>query len=285
MQTLTQIRSTLDSYGLSPTKRFGQNFLIDHNKLALLVDAAQIGSSCDVVLEIGPGTGTLTETMLARGATVVASEIDHGMCRLLRGTIDSWPGTFVLVEGDCLASKSRLAPPLIEALDNAMRARHTTSFRLVANLPYSVSTPVLLALVTQHPACNGLFVTIQNEVADRLLAQPNSKEYGTLGIVAQTCCTVERIATLSPSCFWPAPDVTSAMAAIRRKPESPPVDPVLLASFCRDLFARRRKQLSGALRAIGMGSIDISDVADPSSRAENLSPAQIARLAALTSDR
>ncbi|MCA9279545.1 MAG: ribosomal RNA small subunit methyltransferase A [Phycisphaeraceae bacterium] len=284
MQTLSQIRDTLNAYDLSPTKRFGQNFLIDHNKLSLLVDAAGVGTSCKVVLEIGPGTGTLTETMLDHGATVIASEIDHGMCRLLRGTITNWPDTFALIEGDCLASKSSIAPEIIQALDDAMRAHGTQTYRLVANLPYAVSTPVLLALITQHPKCDGMFVTIQNEVADRLLAQPNTKEYGTLGIVAQTCCTVERFATLPPSCFWPAPDVTSAMVAIRRKPESPSIDPSFLAIFCRDLFARRRKQLAGALKAMGYGGINFASIAQSTARAENLSPEQITELALLVSD-
>lgn len=265
MQTLAEIRELLAAYGLAPRKSLGQNFLIDHNLITKLVDASG-SSDGDVVLEVGPGTGTLTEALLDRGCRVVACELDDGLAMLLRDRHGS-NERFTLVHADCLAGKRSLNPQIVDALAGR-------PFRLVANLPYGAATPLMLALLVDHPACHAMFVTIQREVADRLAARPSTKPYGSISVVAQLLADVRLIATLGPECFWPRPDVASAMIGISRRSQAGCADPRRLAEFCRRLFAARRKQL---------GSILGDEVLWPpgvtrTHRVEQLSPPQIASL-------
>ncbi len=265
MQTLADIKRILEARGLSPRKAFGQNFLIDHNLIRKLVDASGVGAG-DVVLEVGPGTGTLTEELVQRGCRVVAAEIDRGLSAHLREHFAS-AENFTLVEGDCLADKRTLAPAIVAALGDG-------SFTLVSNLPYGAATPVMSVLLADYPRCRGLFVTIQREVADRLGAKPGTKEYGTLSIVAQVTAEVRTVAALPPECFWPRPDVTSAMVSLTRLPV-PLVDDVRgLGDFCQSLFEKRRKQLGAVL---GRGRTWPPDV-QPTERAEALSLAQLIAL-------
>lgn len=238
MQTLSEIKALLESRGLSPRHAFGQNFLIDHNLIRKLVDTSGVGGA-ETVLEVGPGTGTLTEELLSRGCRVIACEIDRGLCELLRERFRDAPG-FTLIEGDCLQSKRGLAAPIRDALTD-------TPFVLVSNLPYGVGTPLMLTLLIEHRACRGLYVTVQREVAERIAAAPGTKAYGTLSVVAQAAAEVEMIARLPPECFWPRPDVTSAMVAVRRRARPLASDLGRLAAFCQTLFEKRRKQLGAVL--------------------------------------
>jgi 16S rRNA (adenine1518-N6/adenine1519-N6)-dimethyltransferase len=248
VQTLAEIRALLESRGLAPRRSLGQNFLIDKNLLAKLIESAELPRG-STVLEIGPGTGTLTQTLLSDeggGHRVVAGELDGGLAALLREELKGFSerGRFVLVEGDALESGRKLNRGLVEALGPGR-------FALVANLPYGAATPVMLALLTGHPACDRLAVTIQREVADRLVAGPGSKDYGTLGIVAQAVAEVSLVAKLPPECFWPRPEVSSAMVLLRRRAVPMTSDAAGLLVFCQRLFAARRKQLGATLgRAI-----------------------------------
>ncbi len=230
----------LEERGLSPRKALGQNFLIDHNLLARLVDASGVTAGT-LVLEVGPGTGTLTEALLARGARVVAVELDRSLADLLRerfaGSIAD--GSLVLIEGDAVEG-GRLNARASAVLGGA-------PFRLVANLPYNAATPLMMSLLIRHPTCAGMWVTIQREVGDRLLAEPGSKDFGPLAVVARALALVERIATLPPECFWPRPEVTSVMVSLVRRDEPLTRDAERLAAFCRAAFAHRRKQLGSVL--------------------------------------
>lgn len=193
----------------------------------------------DLVLEVGPGTGTLTEAMLERGAEVVACEIDRDLAGLLRDRLDD---RIHLIEGDVLESGRRLA----EAVRAALGDR---AFKLVANLPYQVASPLMAGLLIDHPACTLQVVTIQAEVADRLLAEPGTKAYGPLGVIVQAFAAVERIATVKPGSFWPAPKVTSAMVRITPRDVERPADRAGFARFVTELFGKRRKQLGTILGA------------------------------------
>lgn len=240
MQTLSEIKAMLEARGFSPRKAFGQNFLIDHNLIRRLVDAAGLAPG-DAVLEIGPGTGTLTEELLARGCRVVAGEIDRGLCTLLRERFAGAGQSFTLVEGDCLDGKRALAAPLVEAV--ARLAGPAGTFRLVSNLPYGAGTSVLSILLADYPACVGLFATIQREVADRLTARPGSGDFGPVSVLAQAVGEIEAIAALPPECFWPRPDVTSAMVAVKRRAHPLCADPRRLVDHAQALLSKRRKQL------------------------------------------
>jgi 16S rRNA (adenine1518-N6/adenine1519-N6)-dimethyltransferase len=276
VQTLAEIKSLLESRGLRPKRSLGQNFLVDHNLIRKLVEASGVKDG-DLVLEVGPGTGTMTEELLARGCEVIACELDDGLADLLRERAPSLPGgdRFTLIHRDCLEGKHQLAPEIVAALAGR-------PFSLVANLPYGAGTPLIMTLLLDHPACPLLAVTIQREVGDRLLAVAGTKDYGPLGIIAQVLAHVERIAKAPPECFWPRPDVTSAMVLMRRRSDPLTRDGAGLSSLLHDLFAQRRKQLGGL-----MGSaVDWSSVAHaagcqgitPTQRAEQLTPTQIVAL-------
>ncbi|MFG0258642.1 MAG: 16S rRNA (adenine(1518)-N(6)/adenine(1519)-N(6))-dimethyltransferase RsmA [Phycisphaerales bacterium JB043] len=270
MQTLSQIRTLLDSHGLSPRHSLGQNFLVDHNLLGKLVESASL-SPGDLVLEVGPGTGTLTETLLERGCEVIACELDDGLASLLRATLaPRYPDAFTLVHDDCLASKRNLRESLVKALDGRR-------FKLVANLPYQAATPLILTLLLAHQNCISLHVTIQQEVADRILASPGNKVYGELSVIAQALGECQRIATLPPGCFWPQPKVTSAMVSIHRLASPLIGDTDRLVSMTQHLFATRRKQLG---KILGRDHPLLEGI-DASQRPESLTVEQICRLAVL----
>lgn len=274
MQTLAQIRELLDLAGHGPKKALGQNFLIDRNLVAKLIDSSGVGPG-DLALEIGPGTGTLTQGMLERGVRVIACELDSDLSRVLRETLGQrFPDTFTLIEGDCLDGKRAMNPEVTRLLADR-------PFRLVANLPYHAATPLMLILMSRHPACSGMFVTIQQEVVDRLAAHPGTKEFGAISVLAQALGKVERIAKLPPECFWPRPEVTSAMMSWRRDP-GVLIDPewwVAMGETVQTLFQSRRKQMGKAVRQLAGGEIAWPEGVQPSDRVEGLSVAQIEALA------
>lgn len=268
MQTLSEIRSLLDSYALRPRHALGQNFLIDHNLIRKLVDASGVASG-ELVVEIGPGTGTLTDELLDRGCTVIACELDPALAELNRVRLGPRPG-FSLIEGDCLHSKTEINRDLAAAIAGR-------PFALVANLPYGAASGLMATLAIDHPNCRGQFITIQREVGERLRAKPGTKDYGELGVVVQALCEVSRVAALPPECFWPRPDVTSEMCAIRRLPRGSArtSDPRRLSEMCRTLFTQRRKQIGTTLGR----AFPFPPGIDPAARPESLSIEQIEVLA------
>ena len=264
MQSLRDIRELLAARGLTPRHRFGQNFLHDHGKILELVDAADLQPG-EAVLEVGPGTGALTECLLEREVRVIAVEIDRDLAGLIR---DRFGNRITLVEGDCLAKGRRLAPEVVSALDGS-------AFKLVANLPYQAASPLMASLLMHHPECCGQWVTIQKEVVDRLVANPGTKAWGPLTAIVRAFASARRIAILPPGCFWPAPKVTSAMAELRPCPQkSRPSDPDGFARFVTKLLSQRRKQIGGILGRDVTASLAI----EPQTRAETLSAEQLLAL-------
>lgn len=272
MQTLTEIRELLAMAGHEPKKALGQNFLIDHNLIRKLVDASGVLSG-DLVLEIGPGTGALTVELLERGCQVIACELDRDFVRVLDETLgQQFPEFLNLIEGDCLANKRAVHDQIIDSIDGR-------EFKLVANLPYHAATPLMLALMTQHPNCIGMYTTIQHEVVERFGASPNSKTYGTISIIAQCLGNVGTVAKLAPGCFWPQPSVGSAMMRWDRFAESNQIeDPewwATMADMVQSLFQRRRKKLAGSVKTMTKTPIDWPDGVSPDARIDALSPNQV----------
>ncbi|MBI1368781.1 MAG: ribosomal RNA small subunit methyltransferase A [Planctomycetes bacterium] len=240
-QTLTQIKSLLAERGLTPRHRFGQNFLHDANKLAAILVAADL-SADDVILEVGPGTGVLTEAMLEAGARVVAVELDRDMVMLLRDRLGPDSDRFTLIEGDALDGKHALNT----AIDAALGGRGKP-FKLVANLPYNIASPLLAILAADWPGMTLGIVMIQREVADRLVAAPGSKTYGPISVILQAMCELDVVTNLSPHCFWPKPKVDSAVVRLRRRAAPLCDDPHALSAFLQTLFSKRRKQIGAIL--------------------------------------
>jgi len=278
-QTLQMIRSLLEAHGIRPRQRFGQNFLIDHNKLERIVDLAEIVAG-DMVLEVGPGTGLLTERLLEAGARVVAIEVDRGLCAILRERLGD-DDRVTLIEGDVMAGKRAINPAVTEALGVAPHLpgkAPDARFKLIANLPYGIASPLIATLAAEYPQMAGAIVMIQREVADRLAASPGSKAYGPLTVVVQAMCAVERVMTLPPGCFWPRPKVDSAVVRLMRRREPLTDDPHGLEQMTQTLFQKRRKQIGSILgrdRELPMG-------VEPAMRPEQLTVQQIVALSAKT---
>lgn len=256
-QPLSVVRGLLASAGLSPRHAFGQNFLIDLNLLGKLLDAAEL-SAADTVLEVGPGTGSLSEALLSRGVDLVAVEIDRGLCELLGARFGA-DERFTLVGDDVLASKHSVNPAVIAAL-RARPPRAGGAYKLVANLPYQAATPLLIELLIGDVAFERMAVTIQREVGERLAAAAGGGDYGPISVVAQLLAEVSPVAMLPPTAFWPAPKVESMMIQLRPRPRAATGlgDARDFALFVQRAFQQRRKTLRRVLRGL---EIDVDEAA------------------------
>lgn len=246
-QTKQQIQAMLAGASTAPRHRFGQNFMIDRNLVTLVAEAGEIAQT-DLVIEVGPGTGTLTEELLSRSANVIAVEIDRNLASLLRQHFAGGKG-FTLIEGDALSSKHELNPDLLAAIRQARSAG--TCIKLVANLPYHIASPLIIELLIA--GVKRLTFTVQKEVALRLKADPGTSDYGPLTVMAQLLAEVKLERVLPPQAFWPAPKIESALVTLRRRDQTLS-DPRALGAFVAGLFSSRRKMLRKALQ-----HLDIAD--------------------------
>lgn len=269
-QTKTEIQQILQSLGGEPRKRFGQNFMIDQNLLGKVRDAGNPRAG-DLVIEVGPGTGTLTEELLASGAEVLAVEIDRDLARMLRERFSDQPN-FGLLEGDALAGKHAINEQLATRILTA-RSRGTTT-KLIANLPYNIASPLVIELLMVGVEL--LAFTVQKEVAARLRAPAGSEDYGPLSVVAQMLGQVELLRSLPPQAFWPAPKVESSLVRITRADQLG-ADARAFSAFIHALFSARRKTLRKAMIQAGFDPATISDH-DMQQRVEVLTPLQLLNL-------
>lgn len=274
VQTKTEIREVLDRHGIRPRKRHGQHFLIDGNLMRRLAESAELSRE-DAVLEIGPGTGGLTDLLLESAGRVMAVEIDPAMQAILRERFGQH-GRFQLIAGDALAGKHHLAPGVVLAMEAA--AKDGVRLKLVANLPYHAATPALANLLVCPTPPDLLVFTVQKEVADRFTARAGSKDYGPLSVLFQVACEVRQIAVVPPTAFWPVPDVESAMLRCQRRSESAGQRSTLaeLMVLVHGAFAYRRKTLRQNLRrSLGPEELARAEAEfDLDRRAEELSVAE-----------
>jgi 16S rRNA (adenine1518-N6/adenine1519-N6)-dimethyltransferase len=246
VQTKREIEAMLSEAGIRPRKRFGQHFLVDGNLMRRLHKSADLRAD-DLAIEVGPGTGGLTDLLVASGCQVVCVEVDRVLAALLARRFADQP-RFRLIAGDVLHRKHEVHPDLGEAIRGHAR-RGVGQAKLVANLPYQVATPLIMNLLVDYPEVRLLCFTVQAEVGDRIIATPGSKAYGPLSITSQLCCVIETIARVGPRSFWPVPKVESLMLRLGVM-QSPPVGRENLAAFTafvQTTFTHRRKTLRSAL--------------------------------------
>jgi 16S rRNA (adenine1518-N6/adenine1519-N6)-dimethyltransferase len=245
-QTKSTISALLASAGTHPKHRFGQNFMVDQNLVRTVAAAGEPGPG-DLVIEVGPGTGTLTETLLASGAEVLAVEIDRDLAGVLRERLGG-EARFRLIEGDALDGKHALHPELAAAIAAAVAGGGKGSggrgVKLIANLPYNIASPLIIELLL---AGVGLLVfTVQKEVADRLKAPPGGEDFGPLTVTTQMLSRVEVLRTLPPQAFWPAPKIDSSLVRLTRA-DRLGERARAFSAFVQQLFSFRRKMMRKAL--------------------------------------
>jgi 16S rRNA (adenine1518-N6/adenine1519-N6)-dimethyltransferase len=259
-QTLSYLRSLLESHGIRPKNKLGQNFLIDLNLLDLIVRTAELAKE-DLVLEVGSGTGTLTGRVAEAAGAVVAVEVDADFCALTRELMVNHSHVRVL-HADALRNKNEMNPALLAALDELRRTYSCTRLKLVANLPYVVATPVICNLLLGEQEFERMVVTVQWEIAERMLATPGEKPHGALAILMQSLADVEVVRRLAPTVFWPRPQVDSAIVKIVPNVEKRAQvgDVTKFRIFLRDLYTQRRKNLRSALSGWPSGRRDKTEV-------------------------
>ncbi|MGL5911278.1 MAG: 16S rRNA (adenine(1518)-N(6)/adenine(1519)-N(6))-dimethyltransferase RsmA, partial [Phycicoccus sp.] len=267
------VRDIAGRLGIRPTKQWGQNFVVDGNTVRRIVRSAALRSD-DVVVEIGPGLGSLTLGLLPAAARVVAVEVDPALARELPRTAAERAGALChrleVVHADALAVTGLPGP---------------APTALVANLPYNVSVPVVLRFLERFPTIDRLLVMVQLEVAERLAAAPGSRTYGVPSVKAAWYADVRLAGQVGRSVFWPVPNVDSGLVALsRRDPPPSTVDRRQVFACVDAAFAQRRKTLRAALAAWA-GSATAAEVAlraadiDPRTRGEQLDIAAFARIA------
>ena len=256
MQTKREILTLLESIGRRPVHRLGQNFMIDGNLLRLVAAAGEVKES-DLVIEVGPGTGSLTEELLATGCRVTAVEIDRELAALLRERLGDRQN-FHLIEGDALEGKHALNSELLPQIEGKK------NLKLVANLPYQIASPLVIELLIAGAEL--LAFTVQKEVARRLAAKAGSEDYGPLSVMAQLLSEVEILRILPPQAFWPMPKIESALVRMRRK-DRLGEKAAEFGRFLHAVFAYRRKTLRKALAEAGFAA-----ECEAMIRAEQLSP-------------
>ena len=271
--TKTEILELLNSMDMGPSKKLGQNFLIDQNIIDIIVEKV-VPSANENVLEIGPGTGVLTKRLVESGATVTAVEFDYRLAEYIRKTYGSTLG-FRLIEKDAVKVD----------YDELMEGK---AFRCIANLPYAISSIFLATLTNLQMPPNQIFVMLQKEMADRLAAEPRTKAYGALSVRIQAVYDVSIAKIVSRQSFYPAPDVDSALLNAELK-TGEPLSVALrqhLATLSKLAFSHRRKQVKKVL-ATKLGMNRVLELFEQlgisvTARAEEITVSQFIELSKLT---
>lgn len=272
--------------GFHPRHDLGQNFLIDLNLIEFVVREADLDLD-DVVLEIGAGTGGMTTHLAREAGAVVSVEIDPNMYALASEAVASYHRV-TLLHCDALKSKNTLAPEVLAAVAERRAELPEGKFKLVANLPYSVATPVISNLVATELPWERMVVTIQFELAERMVAGPGSDAYGALSVWLQAQCQVKILRKLGPNVFWPRPTVDSAIVKIMPDDalRASIIDRTFFHDFVRALFSQRRKALRGTLAGLYRDRLQKSEVdailaeegLPTMTRAEEMSPERLVQL-------
>ena len=236
--TPTATAQVIKKYGFSFQKKFGQNFLIDANILEKIIASAEITKE-DCVIEIGPGIGTMTQYLAENAREVVAVEIDKNLIPILEDTLKEYENVSILNEDILKVDLNRL----VKEKNNGR------PIKVVANLPYYITTPIIMGLFESHVPLSSITIMVQKEVADRMQVGPGTKDYGALSLAVQYYAKPEIMLNVPPACFMPRPNVGSAVIRLTRFEEPPAKtqDERKMFSIIRAAFNQRRKTLANAL--------------------------------------
>lgn len=273
----------LQKYQFRFQKKYGQNFLIDTSVLEKIIKAAQIGRD-DCVLEIGPGIGTMTQYLAENAGRVIAVEIDKALIPILEETLAPYENVTV-IQGDILK---------VDMGELAERYNGGKPLKVTANLPYYITTPIIMGLFEKKVPVSGITVMVQKEVAERMQAKPGTKNYGTLSLAVQYYARPQIVANVPPNCFMPRPAVGSAVIHLERFGE-PPVqvqDEKFMFELIRAAFNQRRKMMVNALAGAGNLQLPKESIAEAlreleipeTIRGEKLSLSQFAQLSDILSE-
>ena len=261
----------LHRFKLRADKKLGQNFLIDENIVRNIVAAAELSPS-DTVLEVGPGIGTLTQGLAESGASVVAVELDKRLLPVLDTTLEGYDNVRI-VNGDILQV-------------DIMQTVGVEEFKVCANLPYYITTPIIMKLLEQKLPIEKIVVMVQKEVAERMVAVPGHKIYGALSVSVQYYTQPEMLFEISPKSFMPAPEVTSAVVAmdVRKQPPVQVKEEKRFFTVVKTAFSQRRKTFANTLKSAGLTKEQIADILtrsqiDGTRRGETMSLEEFARVA------
>lgn len=285
-QTISFLSRRFREAGIAPDTRHGQNFLIDLNLVQLLVDSAALERR-DIAFEVGTGTGSLTAMLAERAGAVVSVEISRELHQLASEELVDVDNVTLLCR-DALKNKNRFDATVLETLAQQVAAIPDGRLKLAANLPYNVATPVISNLLLTELVPYSMTVTIQKELADRIIARPRTKAYGALSVWIQSQCAAQIVRVLPPSVFWPRPRVQSAIIQLNvesdRREEI--ADLKFFNLFLRSIFLHRRKFLRSGLvsaykKSLGRDVIDqiLAEMEfGPDVRAEQLAPSELLAL-------
>ncbi|MGC1274114.1 MAG: 16S rRNA (adenine(1518)-N(6)/adenine(1519)-N(6))-dimethyltransferase RsmA [Planctomycetaceae bacterium] len=285
-QTRTHLMGLFDNIGLHPRSDLGQNFLIDLNILEFVVTSAEL-TKRDVVLEVGAGTGGMTAFMAREAAAVVSVEVDSNMAAMAQTSIAAFDNV-TLIHSDALKNKNRFRPEVVDAIRAELAKDPERQLKLVANLPYSIATPIVSNLVASDLPWVRMVITIQLELAQRMVAGPGKSNYGSLSVWLQSQCHVKLIKRLPPSVFWPRPQVNSGIVMLTPAPNKAGgiADRPFFQDFLRRLFVQRRKMMRNVIggmyrKQLGKPAVDalLDELGfGPKTRAETLEPYQLVQL-------
>lgn len=260
-QTSTFLKQRMEEAGIRPVSKFGQNFLIDLNLVNMIADSANLTKQ-DVALEVGTGTGSLTGLIAQKAGRVITVEIDQNLWQLAQEELAGF-NNITFLQQDALRNKNNLNPILIDTIRQAMSEIEGARLKLVANLPYNIATPLISNLLTLDEFVpTSMTVTIQKELAERIVARPGTKDFGALSLWIQAQCNPEIVRIMSPKVFWPRPKVDSAIIHIEtdtaKRNRIP--DLAYYHRFVRSLFIHRRKLLRGVLVSVFKNELSKQDI-------------------------
>jgi len=285
-QTRTFLMSLFQQHGINPRGDLGQNFLIDVNLIEFVVRAAELGPR-DVALEVGSGTGGMTAFLARDAGKVISVDIDRNMSELAAEAVKDCRNV-TLINRDILKNKNSLAPEVVDVIREQVASLPDGRLKLVANLPYSVATPVISNLLASDLPWERMICTIQWELAEKMVAEPGDSKFGALSAWIQSQASVRILRKLGPNVFWPRPKVDSAIVSIWRDQEAASriTDRRFFQDFLRRAFTLRRKFIRSVLVALYRSELDKAAIDElltelghtAEDRAENMDVATLIRL-------